>query len=384
MKNFQTIMFPVKTLTWSAGGYDIVELQRIPTKVGDRLVHVVALHMRAVVTPTYTTAPTIVGHNALVAGLEIFDGSQTRFNSSFNALRFHERFENGGIAIPEALTNGGTGNPRYFTRSFYFGPPHWEGSPTDWAFPAAALENGELRVRYGALTDISADTTANTATLYVYAECILFDQLRIPPLFERQLYTAPGSDYQILGRGLYCNLFLGNSTSYDAFAAGDVGTVQVLTGQYDAVPNALAQVLTDGYNRMWARGDIGGLTGDPANATYDVAQRVVNGGTPTALQAQALDQQPVLYCGPGHRISKTVAIVENALRVKWSGANGSGTIVGVGRILPQSPSVVNAIVQRSAKRLGVRGLSMKIDTTSGRDYKGPFVEYMPWVGKLQA
>lgn len=378
-KGFQTIQFPLPTQTFAAGGRSVVRLRDLPAELFGRIAHLAGIHLTVDLDPTYTTAPTVVGHNALFSRIELFDGQQVRFTGNGNDLRMFERLENGGSRAMEALTNGGSTNNRYWSRYLSLGPPNMAGSPTDFVFPCAALENGELRINWGALTDISADTTAATATVYVTAVLVLLDEIRIPPFYERQTYSLAGADSPIPGRCLALFMGLCNSNAYDAFTAGDIDNVTVGTGLGDVVPSVDASALTHLFNQMWGRGSVDGIAGDPFNATYDVNNRIVNLGTPTALAAQALDQQPVLWMPKEGRITKCVAIVDSSLRVRWSGANGAGTIMHLGRLLEQPPAVIATIAERAARRLGVRG-ALKLKLLDGGS-PGPFVPYLPHVYK---
>jgi len=381
-KGYQTINYPLPSQTFAAGGQSVVRMRDLPLQLYGRITHLAALHLEVTLTPAYTTAPTVVGHNALFNRLEFFDGQQVRFSGDGNALRQFERLENGGNRVMEALTNVGTGNPRYFSRTLYLGPPNFAGAPTDFVMPVCALENGELRIKWGALTDLSADCTAATATVRVTAVLVLLDEIRVPPFYERQVYTLGSNDSPIAGRGLYAFVAACNSSSYDAFAAADLANVTIDTGLGQAVPGTDARVLAKLYNQQYGKGSLDGIAGDPNNATYDVNDRIVNLGTPTAFAAQALDLAPLLWCVPGQYLSKIQAQVESSMRLRWSGSNGAGTIALVGRFLAQPPGAVGSIAERARRALGASGGRIKIKTLSKEDYSGPFVEFMPWALKV--
>src|SRR3990167_4607528 len=287
MQGFQRVMYPLPTQTYAAGGRSVVRLRDLPAEIFGRIAHVAAIHLVVDLDPTYTTAPTVVGHNALFSRIELFDGQQVRFTGNGNDLRFFEALENGGKRSMEALANATT-ESRYFSRVIHLGPPNMAGSPTDFVLPCAALENGELRINWGALTDISADTTAATATVYVTAALVLLDEIRIPPFYERQTYTLSGADSPVPGRCLAMFMDLANSSSYDAFAAADLGNITVSTGLGDILPGHSAPALNHIYNSDWGKGSIDGLAGEPFIAADDDSNRIVNIGTPTALAAPAL------------------------------------------------------------------------------------------------
>lgn len=381
-KNFQTINYPLPSLSWVAGGRTVIRGRDLPATVFGRIAHLKAIHFEFDLDPTYTAVPTVVGHNNVINRLEFFDGQQVRFTGSLNALRMFERLENGGNRVMEAVTGNASTNNRYWSRMLYMGPPGFAGSPSDFVYPCAALENAEIRVNWGALTDISSDTTAATCSVRVTAVLVLLDEVRIPPFYERTETTLAGADTPITGRALYAYIGLCNSSTYDAFAAGDIATVTVDTGQGQLVPATDARALSKLYNQEHGRGSLDGLAGDPNNATYDVNDRIVNLGTPTALAAQAFDLQPVVWCPPGTRITKVAGAVESSLRLRWSGANGSGTMALVGRILAQPPTAVAAIAERARRVLGAQGGNIKVKTLSKDSYNGPAVEFMPYSYKL--
>jgi hypothetical protein len=375
MEGFQTVPYPLPSVTFAAGGRASVPLRTLPPEIMGRVAHVIGYSFECILAPAFTTAPTVIGQNAMVARLELFDGQQVRFSGGFNDLRMFERLECGGELTPESPTTGTTGQTRCWERTLFNGPPLLLGSPTDHAYPCASLENGELRFTFGALTDISADTTAATGTINVTAHLVLLDKIRVPPYYERQVYTLSGSDQQFPSKALYAFVGLCNSSSYDAFTVGDLANITVDTGKGQVVPAVHAAVLWRKYNKDFGRGRVGGLVGDP-RATTDVAPRDINYGTPTALQAAVADQQPVIWMPPDGRITKIVADVETNLRVRWSGANGSGTIMHVGRFLEQPSSVRATIALKTLQKFGKGGDVPTTATLTGGN-PGPKEQYLP-------
>jgi len=381
MKNFQSVLVSLPSLTYAAGGQSVIRLRDLPTRINGRIAHLKALHFAFDVDPTFTTAPTVVGHNAIINRLTFNDGMQIRFSQSGNALRQFERYENGGNRVMEALTSGATTVNRHFHRTFYLGPPNMAGAPTDFVYPCGALLDGDVTINWGALTDVSADCTALTVTGRVTAELILLDEIRIPPFYERQVYTLSGSDSPITGEALVAFLALANSASWDAFTTGDVASLTVDTGSFSPVQNVDARSVGKLYNASWGNGSLDGIIGDLEAAT-DTQERIVNLGTATAFAAQANDLQPVLWIPRGGRISKISAYVASSMRLRWGGANGSGTLALVGRFLPQNASVVDAIARRALSAIGGRAGSAKIKTLEDKAYSGPYTAFMPWAFKL--
>jgi hypothetical protein len=383
MENFQYYHHPLpsQSATLSANtGNTTVRLRDLPVTVGARLVHVVGFHFEIDLDPTYTAVPTVIGHNNIFKSIEVNDGTQVRFQGNGNDLRFFERLEQGGHPVAEALTGNATTNNRYWSRTFYFGPPSMAGFPTDFAYPCAALDTGEIKITWGNLTDISADTTAATVVVTVTAICVLLDKVRIPPFYERRVYNLSGSDTPLTGRALFAYLSLANSTSYDAFTAGDIAQVNFDSGTAQIVPGVQAAVLWKLYNRDFARGEFQGIAGDPRSATLDVNTRTLNLGTPTAAQAAALDQQPIVWCPPGTRLTKIHATVESSARLRWSGTNGAGTLAHAGRFLEQTPPVLANIAAKALQRLGRNG-KLELDLLQGGS-PGPFAAFLPYKVKL--
>lgn len=376
---FQYIHFPLPSLTYAAGGRSVVRLRELPFEHMGRLVHVVGFHFEIEVDATWTTEPDHVGYNALLSRVELFDGQNVRFSGNGNDMRHFERLECGKLLVPDPIETTTSTNLAYLERTLYLGPPKMAGFPTDFCFPAAALENGELRIQWGALTDLSADTTANTTTVYVTAICVLLDEIRVPPFYERQVYSLSGADSPIPGQCLAAFGSLANSNAYGAITAGDFNTVTVTTSAGDLVPGMDASTLWKLHQVEMEAGQIGGCAGEPRDGTYDVNTRTVNPDTPTALLAQILDQNPIFWVPPGGRISKLPGIVSSSMRLRWTGANGSGTILHLGRFLAQAPEEVARIAERAARRLNKRGqLKLKM-LQDGRP--GPFVPFLPYAYK---
>jgi hypothetical protein len=386
MENYQTYFKKLTAQTFSLGNNFQVLLQDLPTRINNRLAHLKSITFEATATLTYTAAPTVIGHNNLVKTLTIQDGRSVRgqFPGGFNDLRFFERFENGALPYADAITNNATGNPVYFCRKWSVGPPCMYGSPSDYLLPCAALLNGSIDGQWAsALTDFSSDTTVATASLAIVAELVVCDDLKVSPFYERRRMTV-SNEQTIAGSGAYAFLALGNSSSYDAFAAADLSDITVETSDGVQMNAIAAEILARAYNADFSKGSIGGFTGEPRNATYDLNNRIVNLGTPTAIAAQALDLQPVLWNPPGGRLTKQLYCTNTNLKLTSTGTQTSGTVAYLGRFLDQNGPAVATIMDEAAKELGVqvKQADLSVDTASGFPYKGYATQRMPYKGKV--
>ncbi len=376
---FQPVHQQLASFSIAAGANFTAKLRDLYTQIDGRIGHLAGFLIEVALTPTFTTSPTQAGTNKILSLVEFFDGRQIRFRGTGNDLRQFERLEHGGeLSAQPGLA--ATGNPRYFSRYLPVGPDRFSGAPSDFLIPSALLMNGELRVQCGALTDVSADTTAVSGTIIVTAVIIPLDEIRIPPFYERQTYTL-NSDDRISGKGLYAFVGISKSSAYDAFIAADLSNILVETGTFAVVNTVNASVLSRMFNVQMGGQQVGGVQGEPLNATYDAAQRAINQAGATALIAGIADLQPALWCMPGTRITKIAARVDNAMRIKSPGTITSGLKVHVSRFLPQGPDVINAMQAECERQLNVRG-KLKIKTISKDAYSGPHAAYMPWAVSL--
>lgn len=382
MKSLQAIPFPLKSPTVTAGGSDVVTLDTLPNQIFGGIAHVIGFLFRCRITPTFTTAPTVFGLQNLVSRLTFNNGLNNAFDGSFNSLRIHEVLENGKVLCPDPDTNSGTGNGFYFERYLSIGPSNFAGSPSDFMLPAAAMKNGNIQFQFGALTSISADTTAYTGAIEVIALLAPMDEIRIAPAHERNSYTFGAAEYTVQGRALYCDVGLqsGSLTTVTAITAGQIGNVSVDTGR-GAVSAVSAQALTGFSRYLLASGDITQLQGEPAAATDDNANEV-NSGTPTALQSTAANIQPVIVSPLDSRITKLSYLSEAGLRLRWSGSLTSG-LVHVGRIVAQPDTARAALAAKALAelRMNPRGLKAKVLKGDGMQ-SGPRADFMPYSVKV--
>lgn len=376
MKNFQLVPFVMRSPTFAASGQDVLPLDVLPNTGLGRIAHLAGFSFRCVVTPTFTTAPTIVGLNNIVRRLEFNDGAQPRFQGGFNYLRLFEMLENGKLRIPDPDTNSGSTNGFYFSRYLPMGPWGFEGDPTDFLLPCAALKTGKLEFNWGALTDISADTTAVTVSIQVTAWLAYLDrELRIPPFYERNSFQVSNADAQLPGRALYACGALLNSSSVDAITAGDFSQIIVGTGSGD-LPAVGVGTLTEAYRAQMGCGQITEVQGEPGAATDDNA-KVKNSGTPTALVGADAVVQPWAWSPPGTRISKLALMAESSLRVRWPSGSQATAVVLYGRFVAQPPNAKAVLGAKALTNLGMRDTEGGVATLSKKDYKGPREEFLP-------
>lgn len=377
MKAFQYAPYALPTVTYSAGTRTTQPLNVLPKTFLGKLAHVEKFVFSCVVTPTFTTAPTLVGNNNLMAAVDFWDGSIMRFQGGFNHMRAKEKMQLGHNLLADATTATTSTNSRYFKRVLHMGPPQMEGAPSDFLVPTGMLENGELRFTHGALTDISADTTACTGSVRIVASLALFDEIRIPPAYQYVNQVVTSGDANLPGRALYESIAAVTSTSFGAFSNGDLGNVRIDFGQGDLVTtiksyDLLAQFLVDTQG-----GEIGCPSGEPEGAA-DVNNAIINrGASPaTALATQSNDLAPLFWTPRHCRISK-LALSESLVHLRFDGSKTPVTVL-LGRILSQPATVIAANVSKALSRLNVTAKGYKIKTLSKQQYGGPLGEFMPF------
>jgi hypothetical protein len=376
----QIIGFPLRSLTYAAGGNDVVTLRDLPKTYQGRLPHLIGIAFDVDYTPTYTTAPTVYGANNIVKQCDFWDGNMFRFQGGFNHMRFKDRLEACGTKIADQDLDTASATVRTHKRFLAVGPTNFANWMTDFGIPTGMLENGELRIQYGALTDVSADTTVLTATIRPVAICILRDEIGIPPAYQFINQSVTAADINISGRALYDKLaLLDSATAYGAITAGDFSNVRVDLGSGDVVPGVDASTLDLVMQYLYEAGDFAAFKGEPRNAQDD-ATKVANRSSPTAIVGQTADLSPILFTLRDAKISK-LALAESVARIRWTGTQSTGGLL-ISRILSQPPSVVLAQAGKALGKLGVNAKDMRIKTLSKKDYTGPYKEFMPWVAKV--
>jgi hypothetical protein len=262
---------------------------------------------------------------------------------------------------------------RYWT----VGPTDFDGSPTDFLLPCAALENAEVRMRFPALTGLTANCTAATVVIKPIAWLALLPkELRIPPAYSWMQYAAGAADYTIQGRALYAYLAVMESlTAQSAIAAGEFAAFSLDTG-VGSVSTLDAATYSRAYQQQMGNAEIGQVMGEPRNA-QDVLLREVNPGTITALGATPAQVQMLAWQGRNARISKIPYLAESGMRIKWTGTNTTAGVLA-GRIDSQSANAAGAIAAKALAALGLRQTYAKIKTVSKKPYTGDRPDFMPW------
>lgn len=373
-------LIPIKlpSVAWAAGQDATTSLAELAKKKFGRLLHLVGFEFAVVMTPTFTTAPTTVGMNNLVARAVVSDGKINRFEGGFNHMRLKERLGFGRVRVPDADTDTASGTARYFRRLLTLGPDNFIGWPTDFLMPTGLLENGEIQWKFGGLTDISADCTANVAQITVTAWCVLLDELRIPPAHVFRATNVNAQDVALQGRSAYDCIALLNSSAFDAIAANDFGSFTVNLGEGETIPTVRGEDIAAAYQYFMGVGEIGGFMGEPEGASDD-NHKIVNRSSPAAVGAGPNDCQVVLFSGPRARISK-LPISGSVVKVAWDGAQASAHIV-TSRILPQEEASVSERIDAALGKMKMKSVP-RLKTLSKLAYKGPHVDFMPWVVKV--
>ena len=373
---------PVKlpAVIFDAGQGADIPLRNVPKTLFGRLVHVAGFLFENRLTPTHTTAPDVVGTNNLVKSMTINDGRRNWYRGSFRHLRALEYLWNGGRLLnADPDTDTASATARYFRRTFFFGPPRMVGGllkcGTDFVLPAALLENGVIHVDFGTLADLSADATAATGSVTVYALCVLLDEVRIPPATQVDYVSVSAKDNAIQGRCLYTHVALLNSNNVDAIAAGDFGNVKVDAGYGDVVPNIPVQALTQSFLLGYGAGHLTSLSGEPIAASDD-NEKSVNLATPTALKGAERTVQPIVFPVDNGKLSKMMR-VDSSLRIVWDGAQATADIL-VARVLEQEAPQTAALIADALGTLKRSRKSLRIKTDSKAKYVGPYEVFMPW------
>lgn len=388
MEGFQLIPFDLGSQAWVANQPLMFSLQNLQTFIGMGIGHTVFFDFELQITPTYTTAPTIVGLNNAIAGLQIYDGERQWLptGASFNMLRMFERVENGRIILPDPVTNGASAGLRVVRRRYAWAPPQMYGQPSDSAMPNAILnQGGYIQATCSPLTSISADTTAATGTLQITAwQARYFNKLVMPSWHER-LMMAITNGQQFNQEALYSSIAFLNSSSFDAFAAGDIGNVTLNTGTEYPMSSIGASRLTAAHNADFMVGQFDPVNGDPLSATLDINGRTMNSGTPTAITNTPIDLQVVSSAPRDCRLTKLNVNVPATLTVSFSGSN-SGTQALLARFrklgaVERGVSLAKALIRLPGRTAKDFGLRLSDDTES---YKGPLAGYLPWQARLNS
>ena len=75
-EGFQLVPFTLEQKSWVASQQVTVSLKDLPTIVDGAIAHTVFLDVELNLDPSYTTAPTNVGHNFAVNNVQVYDGER--------------------------------------------------------------------------------------------------------------------------------------------------------------------------------------------------------------------------------------------------------------------------------------------------------------------
>lgn len=378
---FQPYAHPLRSPTYSVGGQDAISFEGMPTRIFGRIAHMIGLMIQYSVTGTASTAPTVVGQHSVIRSLVFYDGVNERANLSLFDLRSFEILENGVLQLPDSPIIA-SASPTVVTRYLPLGPQGFEGNPTDFAMPVAALKSGELRLNFGALTDWSADCSALTMNSFTISAILvpIDNELRLPPAFERRSFNYGTTEAMIQGKALYTTVAITKQDN-TVFTTGQLGTVSWDSGSGQA-PTLTTGQLTAIAQYFTLSTHVGQLTGDPVNAGQ-TGLRSVNATTPTALETAPGYMQSVVTSPEDSRITKLIVESTAALRIRWSGSFATPKVL-VGRILEQPLTAYGTIGSRASQALGLQVVTSRVKTLDKTAYRGPRELYMPMAAKVAA
>lgn len=368
----QMIPVPLRSLTFSLGGRDSIDLSVLPPTIQGRIAHVSKITFNVAITPTFsagTITPASVQN--VVANLGLFDGVRQLFNGSFASLRAFEALEQGGLFTPEsdALT---TTNTFYFQRVWNAGPRLFMAEE-DFLTPAASFRGGRIDVGYAAaLTSLGSGLTitACTCTIQPVAWMVLQDEIRLPPFVERY-EGALNNNQPLTGEALYAFLGAARSSAFGTFTAGDVANVAIYAAGFTTAP-IVANALTRAYQDSMRTGPFSPIVGDPGSAN-DTGAKLPNG---TAIAAAASYVQPLIWSPVGSRITKMNYWAQPSMAVQWSG--NAGSLYGLAtRLLPRDAQRGQQYSALAEAALGVKVKGGKVRTDTKVPYSGPRAPYMP-------
>lgn len=380
MKHFQPFLYTLPTQTYAAGGRGTQTLRDIPKTMFGKFCHLIGFLISNTLTPTWATAgPDTVGMNNLMTSCDFWDGSFLRFQGGLNHVRFKEQLGSGRHLLPDTEIDTASTSARYWKKFLSVGPLQFAGSPSDFALPVGCLENGELRISYGSLTDLAGNAggtvSAATGSSRIVAVLALLDEIRIPPAYTFRTQAMTGKDANLPGRAMYESIGLLNSDSFDALTAGDVGDVTIDMG-FGPVVNAIhRQDIMGCFEVFMETGEFSPVYGDQVGAT-DFGPFRANLTSMTAIATSELLMQPLLFSPRNTRITK-MFMAESSCRVRTSGTQSTFTVV-YGRLEAQSNNVVAQYAAKALSRLGLQAKKVEPKTLSKKAYSGQLSEFMPW------
>lgn len=380
-------VFPVllddNTQTLAAGTAQ--RTQKISEKLAEGtfregVMHGIGLLIRGDLDPTFTTAPTQLG---IASSIDHFtfraEKGRVMFDLRGTDIRLIEMFEGGGQPCEsDPDLNSASTNNFYFSRWLAFSPEGMLGVPSDFAIPVAAMVNSVFELTYGALTAVSADTTAGTLRTRLYLVTIILYEVRVPPKVEKRTYDAGASSVVIGDRSLICSLVLLNDNAHGAIGTGDFDTITLDDRRGNVYSGVPVEILNALYAVQTGSGFLSGVHGEPESATDDNGY-IPNGATPTALAKVGALYQPIVWNPPGQRITKIE--IESPLTLRWGGTQATGYAVAV-RLLPRSDQEAREVADTVFRAAKLEFAGGEWKTLSKKPYKGKRAEYMPQTFKF--
>lgn len=376
MNPYQKIEIPLQSVSFSAGGTATIDFGAVMTQMAGRIAHIPEIKFVVSATPTQSSGTaTAENLQKAVRSLVIRDGTgRMLFSGSFASLRLYEALERGYLAAPENDA-AATTEAVNFERVFSLAPRSFEDD-LDFVQPAALFKyGGSITFGFGALTDVTATTTALSMTIQAYAVCTLHDEVLLGSLVER-FETSWTNGMAFNTEALYTEFALAKSNAFATISAGDFANVQVLANGLTRQAIHVADL-----ERMFHhdKGVVSGVTlvhGEPRAATDD-NPKVVNG---TALAAAPAQLSPVLWSPQSARISKLVYGASPTLVVQASGSSSGYALTT--RLLPRTAADVGKAEACVRAGLAVGFKSLNARTLSKKPYDGPRRAYMPLKAKV--
>lgn len=367
------------TLTAAQQQYTVTLKEKLRTKMrGDLIAHLVGLCIEHILTPTFTTAPTVNAITNASLPRIVFKAERGNIRADVTGLdiRAMESYEQGSPISPTTRTTQASTNIFATNRFLSLAPIGFRGGYDSFALPTALLTQGTLDVTVGATTDVSADaTTASTLRTRIWGVLIGRHTVRIPPFSDIRYWNASGNGQLFADRALIPSMLLLNASDHSAIANGDFANITLSDTVGEIHSSIPSQALTRAYWSQMKSGVITDITGEPLSATDDNAS-VKNPGTPTALVAATAAYQPLLWSPEGSGIDQTEAMTPGELR--WSGTQSTGFILAR-RILARGDADVKALALDAleAMKLPFKGMRIK-QSANGRPYVGNRPEFQPW------
>lgn len=374
---YQTIPIPLGTVSFSAGGQATLDFSALQPQIAGRIPHLRHITFDTQITPTLSSGSVKpLDLQKAVKSLVLQDGVRTLFQGSFASLRGFEVLENGRVTSPENDV-ATTGQAVNYQRVWNAGPLGL-ASLTDFVMPAACYRGGSMQFGFGALTDVSANCTALTATITVVAHVALHDELIFGSLYERREQLV-SNGVSVGQEALYAYAGFAKASTFSTFSAGDVASLSIDFLGYSTKPVHVA-ALERAFHSLVVDGGVGGYGqshGEPRAAT-DVNPKVFNG---TAIAAADSTLIPAIWTERLAKITKLVYAASPAITFNWTGTASS--LYGMlGRIVPKDSTRIGSYAALVEQALGLRVKTMDARTLSKAPYNGPRRAYLPNKAKV--